>query len=124
MYITSIIGQAFFFCHLQPILLFYLLINLVFFHLINRYMILRMSKIPDLLDVMIFETCIKFALNIPCLYGVSSIFFLALRGDAKNFAYYIPSILCLIVWLISVVNPCNICQSIVDCLVETFIKKK
>lgn len=93
------------------------------FHLINRYLILRMSKITDLIDVMVFETVVGFALNVPLFYGVSSIIFLAVREDAHNFAYYIPSILCLIVWFMSVQNPCDVYQKIIDCLVNHFLKE-
>ena len=122
-YITSIIGQAFFFCHLEPALLFYLLVNLIIFHNINRYLVFRMSKMTDLLDVLVFETCVGFALNIPLFYGVSSIVFLSLRGDASNFAYYIPSILCIILWFLSVQNPFDLYQKIVDKLIDIFLKE-
>jgi hypothetical protein len=53
-YITTIISQAAFFCHLAPAILIYLLLNMVIFHFINRYLILRMSKIPDLIDFLAF----------------------------------------------------------------------
>ena len=104
-YITTVISQAFFYCHLQPIILLYLVGNLILFHLINKYLIFRMCKITDLLDVNIFETVVGFALNIPCIYGLSSILFLYLKEDAKNFSYYLPSILCLVVWFLSVQSP-------------------
>ena len=81
-YITSIIGQAAFFCHLEPALLIYLLGNLIFFHIMNRYVVFRMSKITDLLDINVFETVVGFAMNIPLIYGVASIVFLYIRGDA------------------------------------------
>ena len=53
-YITTTVNQAFFFCHIQPIILFYLLFNLFIFYFVNRHMLLRMSKIPDLLDFFLF----------------------------------------------------------------------
>ena len=123
-YITNIIGQAFFFCHLQPIILLYLLGNLILFHLINRYLILKMCKIPDMLDLLIYETCIGYAQNIPALYGVSSILFMAIRNDAVNFTYYIPSIMCLILWFISVENPFGLYHRLAECMISTFIKEK
>ena len=119
-YITSIIGQAVFFCHLEPGLLFYLLGNLICFHFINRYLIFRMCKITDLLDINIFETVVGFALNIPMIYGVSSIVFLYIRGDAHNFSYYVPSILCLVFWLITFQNPCDVCHKTTDLLISLF----
>lgn len=53
-YITTIMSQAAFYCHLSPMILFYLLLNMLLFHLINRYLLLRMSKIPDLIDYLVF----------------------------------------------------------------------
>ena len=53
-YITTIMSQAAFYIHLQPMILFYLLGNLLLFHFINRYLLLRMSKIPDLIDYLVF----------------------------------------------------------------------
>ena len=41
-----------------------------------------MSKIPDLINVWVFDTVTKFALNVPLFYGISSILFLYLRDDA------------------------------------------
>ena len=81
-YITAVISQAAFYCHLSPIILFYLVGNIMFFHLINKYLILRMSKIPDMIDFLVFETCVSYALNFPLLCGLGSIIFLNLRGDA------------------------------------------
>ena len=63
-----------------------------------------MSKITDLLDINVFETVVGFASNIPLIYGVASIVFLNIRGDAESPAYYIPSIFCIIVWVFFVEN--------------------
>ena len=76
-YITIIFTHAFFFCHLQPVILFYLIFNLIVFHLVNKYLLMRMSKIPDIFDVNIFETVIGFALNVPLGYGIATIIFLS-----------------------------------------------
>lgn len=117
-YITTIMSQAAFYCHLSPMILFYLFLNLMLFHLINRYLLLRMSKIPDLIDYLVFETCVGYAMNFPLLYGVGSIVFINLRNDAPNFGYYVPSILCIVVWFIAVQSPFGICR----CIVGTFMK--
>ena len=119
-YITTIIGQAFFFCHLEPAVIFYLIINLLLFHNENRYLILRMCKITDLLDISVFETVVGFALNIPLLYGVASIVFLKIRGDASNFSYYVPSMLCILVWFLSIQSPFDFHGRLVNCLIKTF----
>ena len=123
-YITTIISQAAFYCHLSPIILFYLVGNIIFFHFINRHLVLRMSKIPDMIDFLVFETCVGYALNFPLLYGLGSIIFLNLRGDAPNFGYYVPSILCIIIWFISVQSPFGIHRKIVDCLINCLYGKE
>ena len=105
-YITATVSQAFFFCHLSPIILLYLLGNLILFHLINKYLVMKRCKIPALLDVSIFKLCTKFSANIPVLYGVGSIIFLALRDKDQDFHYFLPSTLCILVWLINMFNPC------------------
>ena len=78
-YITTVISQAAFFCHLMPVILLYLLASIALFHLINRYIILKRCKIPDLIDFVVFETCCGFAMNVPLLYAVGSIMLLILR---------------------------------------------
>lgn len=80
-YINVVISQAFFYCHLSPVILFYLAANLVVFYLVNKYRVLRMCKIPDFLDENVFETIVGFTLNIPLFYGVSAILFLSLREE-------------------------------------------
>lgn len=119
-YITGVISQAMFFCHLQPSLLFYLVINIFLFHNMNRYIVFRMSKITDLLDISVFETIAGFALNIPLFYGVSSIVFLKIRGDAVDFSYYVPSILCIVIWFFSVQSPFNLYSKFVNWLIKYF----
>lgn len=109
-YSTSIISQAAFYCHLSPVILVYLLLNLLIFYLLNRYLILRVCKIPDLIDFLVFEQAIYFSFNFPLLYGIGSITFTALRGDALNFGFYLPSIICIIIWFLTVHSPFNICR--------------
>lgn len=76
-YITTVIAQAFFFCHLHPILLLYLIGNLILFFLMNKYIVIQMSKMTDLLDITVFHHISTLALNIPFVYGIGSIVFLA-----------------------------------------------
>ena len=84
---------------------------------------MKRCKIPDLLDISIFKLCTRFAANIPLLYGIASILFVALRGDAKNFSYFVPSILCIILWLINIINPWSYRNKLGICLIEFFNKK-
>ena len=120
-YITTVISQAVFFCHLQPILLFYLLGNLVLFFLINKYLVLRMSKITDLIDITVFHHVANLTLNISLLYGVGSITFLALSETEYEFGFYVPSILCIVVWFLSIQSPFNLFSRLVDCIIKRFI---
>lgn len=53
-YSTSIVSQAAFSCHLCPIVLFYLLVNLLVFYFWNRYRIFRVGKIPEMIDFFVF----------------------------------------------------------------------
>ena len=78
-YITTTVNQAFFFCHIQPIILFYLLFNLIVFYFLNRHMLLRMCKIPDLLDFFVFETVIIYAMNVPLFYATGSFVLIFIR---------------------------------------------
>ena len=123
-YITTVISQALFFCHLQPILLFYLLGNLILFFLINKYLVLRMSKITDLIDITVFQHVATLTLNIPLLYSIGSIIFLALSPTDYNFGFYVPSILCLIIWFLSVQSPFNLYTKLLDCIINYCIPNK
>jgi hypothetical protein len=82
-----------------------------------------MSKIPDMIDFLVFESVVEYALNFPLLYGVGSIVFLSLRDDAPNFGYYVPSIVCVIVWFLSVQSPFGMCRKIVETLIDCLEKK-
>jgi hypothetical protein len=115
-YITATANQAFFFCHLQPVLLFYLLFNLATFYLANRHMLLRMCKMPDLIDYFIFENVILYALNIPLFYALGSITFLELRGE--NWVMFVPSWLCLVIWFMASQNPFNVARALTKAIVK------
>ena len=73
-------NQAFFFCHLQPVLLIYLLGNLILFYLVNKFLLFKQCKIPDLIDFFIFETMIVMAMNVPLFYAIGSTTLLILGG--------------------------------------------
>jgi hypothetical protein len=73
---------------------------------------------PDLIDYFIFENVILYALNIPLFYALGSITFLALRGQGATFPYYIPSIVCLVIWLVMSQNPFGIGKVVTKCLVQ------
>ena len=122
-YITGIIAQAIFFVYLEPVLLMYLLGNLALFHFMNRFLVFKMSKMTDLLEMSIFETVVGFSLNIPLIYGISSAFFLKIRGDDHHPTYYIPSILCVVVWVLSVHSPFNIYRKVINWLVSNLFER-
>ena len=57
-------------------------------------------------------------MNVPLLYGTGSLFLLGLSQYPPNAAYYIPSIFCIIIWFISILNPCGIISKITSCCVS------
>ena len=114
-FITSTLMQAAFFCQGSPIVFFYMGLSMILFRLTNRWLLLRVCKIPDMIDYLIFEICIGYAMNVPLLYGTGSLFLLGLSGYAPSPTYYLPSIICIIIWFISIVNPCSFLTKITSC---------
>ena len=51
-------------------------------------------------------------MNVPLIYGTGSLFLLALSGYAPTNYYFIPSIVCIIIWFISIANPCSLLSRI------------
>ena len=117
-YITTTVNQAFFFCHIQPIILFYLLFNLTVFYFVNRHLLLRMCKIPDLLSFFIFETVILYAMNVPLFYAVGSIVLTYANHPNESAVYAIPNIIIIVIWFISSQNPFGFFQKMVKQIQE------
>jgi hypothetical protein len=65
--------QAAFFCQLQPSLLVLIFLVVVFFYWVNKYKVLRTCNIPEITEILIFETALSQAALIPIVYGAGSI---------------------------------------------------
>ena len=72
-YIIGAIIHAAFFCHLQPFIMIIVTLMVLVFYFINKVKILRMCKIPEMTELLVFETAISQAGLVPILYGVGSI---------------------------------------------------
>jgi hypothetical protein len=92
-----VINQAFFYMHIQPMLIFYLLLNLSIFYLVNRHLVLRSCKMPDLVAPSTFQHTIRSALNVPLIYMCGSLTFLVARKN-WNWIDYVPAVACFGVW--------------------------
>ena len=112
-YITTTVNQAFFFCHFQPVILFYLLFNLTVFYFVNRHLLLRMCKVPDLLNFFVFETVIIYAMNVPLFYAAGSLVLIYLNNPNESLLYIIPSVIIFFIWFFSSQNPFGVFQKMV-----------
>lgn len=88
----------------------------------QKYLLLRRYKIPELVDFIIFENCCSYLMHVPAIYAAGSITFMYLTNlDATTFDWnYIPSILCIIFWGICVMNPFSIFNKVTKCVVSKF----
>ena len=65
--------QAAFFCQLQPSLLILVTLVVVFFYWVNKFKVLKTCKIPEITEMLIFETVLSQAAIIPMVYGAGTI---------------------------------------------------
>jgi hypothetical protein len=80
-YMLTAINQSVFYCYLQPTLLFVITGNMLFFYLIQKYLLFKRCKIPPLTDLIVFETCVSLSMRIPLFLGVGSLFFVLRQED-------------------------------------------
>jgi hypothetical protein len=66
--------HAIFFCHLSPPLLFFALAEIFIYLWINRIKLLRFFKIPELIEILVFDNAITQACLVPIIYGCGSHF--------------------------------------------------
>jgi uncharacterized membrane protein len=104
---TTAIFHALFFCHLQPSILLYVVLNMTLFFFIMKYMLYRRCKIPELTNVQVFQFAM-FAISWGAVfYGAGSMFFLIIDENIqlKNHIHLvIPSIVCFIIWFVANLN--------------------
>lgn len=70
MYIIGAVLHAAFFCHLQPFTIVLVFCMIVVFYLINRFKLLRFCLIPEMTELLVFETALTHAGLVPIVYGV------------------------------------------------------
>lgn len=64
--------HAVFYCHLLPPLLFFALAEIFLYIWINRVKILRFCKLPELTEILVFNTALSQAALVPIIYGGGS----------------------------------------------------
>ena len=126
---TTAIFHALFFCHLQPIILAFVSLNMTLFFFVMKYMLFRRCKIPELTNVQVYQFAM-FAISYGAVfYGVGSLFFLIIDEKVdlnQNISFCIPSVLCLLIWFLANLNVCNVSESINNLvlnLIESASKK-
>ena len=115
-YITSTVSQAFFFCHIQPIVLLYLLFNMIVFNLMIRHLLLRQCKLPYMVNFFVFETVISYAMNVPLFYAMGSLFHIYMRAENTQILNVFPSFICIFIWFVSSQNPFGLFKNFVTWL--------
>ena len=119
---TTAIFHALFFCHLQPILLIYVSLNMTIFFFIMKYMLFRRCKIPGLINVQVFQFAM-FAISYGAVfYGFGSMFFLIIDDKIvikDSVHILVPSILCLIVWFLINLNLFNVSDIINNYIINS-----
>ena len=53
-FVTSTLMQAAFFCQGSPIVFFYMGVSMILFRIVNRWLLLKVCKAPDMIDFIIF----------------------------------------------------------------------
>ena len=110
--------QAIFFCQLQPILLIFAFAQALLFYWVCKIRLLKICKIPILLDRLVFESVIYLVMLTPIFYGTGSIYnsFIANRiNSSVNFSY-VPAAICIGLGFLNYFNPGDIFQKFVKCL--------
>ena len=109
--VNTIIFHTVFYIHIQPLLIFTLIFNIVFVYCLQKYLLLRRYKIPELVDFIIFENCCSYLQHVPLVYAAGSLTFIYLTETMPENTFnmnYIPSLLCLLMWLFCTINPFSI----------------
>ena len=109
-YIIGAIIHAAFFCYLQPSILILVAIMVIIFYFINRLKLITYCKIPEMTELLVFETALAQAGMVPIVYGVGSIVlaYIHQRVEPGLQIPYVSSAIAIGVGLIGFFNPCDI----------------
>lgn len=121
-YMIGAIMHAAFFCHLQPFIVILVTIMVLVFYFINKFKILRYCRIPEMTELLVFETAISQAGLVPILYGVGSISISYMEYTLDNTLpiNYVPSAIAIGIGLFGIFNPGDILNKIVRKIMEWF----
>ena len=101
---TSAVFHSMFYCHLQPLILLVVTINMCFFLFIMKYMLFRRCKIPEMTCFKVFQYAL-FTLSIaPVYFIVGSIFFLFVDENPYWIIISVPLMVSLVIWLLSALD--------------------
>lgn len=120
---NTIIFHTVFYIHMHPILIFSLIFNLVFVYFMHKYLLLRRYKIPELVDFIIFQTCCSYLQHVPLIYAAGSLTYMYLTENTETNMFslrYVPSILCIGVWILGVMNPFSILNKLTKRIIGIF----
>lgn len=114
------IAHAVFFCKLQPIILIFACIQAFFFYWVCKIKVLKMCKMPAITEKLIFEVAIYQVMLAPIFYGTGSIFNSYASHQLNNELdfHFIGSAICVGIGCFNYLNPGNLFQKIVNCLMS------
>jgi hypothetical protein len=121
-FILPNIMQALFFCQLQPMLLVFAFAQTFLFYWVCKIKVLKISKIPVLIDRLVFEVAVYHVMLAPIFYGVGSIYnsYVSSRLNPNVSFSFVGGAICVGLGLLNYFNPGNIFQKIVNCIAECF----
>ena len=91
---------------------------------INKYKLLRLIKIPELTEILVFDTALTQADLAPIIYGCGSLLIAYYQEKLYHYDVYdvrFPFI-AIAIGLVSFTNPANILNRLVSPLVDCFIQ--
>ena len=109
------IVHAAFFCYLQPFIIILVTIMVILFYFINRYKLITYCKIPEMTDLLVFETALSQTGLVPIMYGVGSLSLAYMESTvSKNVEMpYISSLIAIGLGLLGILNPGDVLNKIV-----------
>lgn len=121
-YIIGAIIHASFFAHLQPFIIILVAIMVLIFYLISRFKLLYMCKIPEMTELLVFETALAQAGLVPIMYGTGSLVISFMEDQISPNKIQMPWISSLIaigIGLIGIFNPGDFLNKLVKKIMKS-----
>jgi hypothetical protein len=114
--------HALFFCELQPFILVLVAIQIFLFYWACKVRVLRMCKIPALIDRLVFEVAIDEMMLAPIFYGVGSIYnsYVASQLQENISFNFIASSICVGIGVLNYVNPADFTLKLIERITDCF----